>query len=101
MKNVIIIGCGSRGAKSYGMYAVHNPHEMKVVGIADPNKDKQAKFQALFNLEDHQVYDSYEDILAEGKIADAAIIATLDRMHYAPAIQALEIGYDILLEKPI
>lgn len=101
MKSVIIVGCGSRGAKAYGMYAAQNPHELKVVGIADPNKDKQEKYKALFGLDDSQVYDSYEDILSVGKLADAAIIATLDRLHYAPVIKALEIGYDILLEKPI
>ena len=101
MKSVIIVGCGSRGAKAYGMYAAQNPHELKVVGIADPNKDKQEKYKALFGLDDSQVYDSYEDILSVGTLADAAIIATLDRLHYAPVIKALEIGYDILLEKPI
>ena len=48
MKSVIIVGCGSRGAKAYGMYAAQNPHELKVVGIADPNKDKQEKYKTLF-----------------------------------------------------
>lgn len=101
MKSAIIIGCGSRGAKAYGMYAVRNPHELKIVAIAEPNRLKQEKYKELFELDDSQVYDSYTDILKEGQLADAAIIATMDRQHYEPTIQALETGYDILLEKPI
>ena len=42
-----------------------------------------------------------KDLLNLGKIADAAIIATMDRDHYAHVMQALACGYDILLEKPI
>ena len=35
------------------------------------------------------------------KFADAVIISTPDDLHYAPCIKALEMGYDVLLEKPI
>jgi predicted dehydrogenase len=41
------------------------------------------------------------DLFALGKIADAAIVATMDRDHYGHVMQALDCGYDILLEKPI
>jgi predicted dehydrogenase len=33
-------------------------------------------------------------------MADAAIIATQDQMHYHLAMQAIEVGYHLLLEKP-
>src|SRR5699024_1856010 len=42
-----------------------------------------------------------ETILNREKFADAAIVTTLDRSHYEPVINAIELGYDILLEKPI
>jgi predicted dehydrogenase len=32
---------------------------------------------------------------------DIAIIATMDDMHYEPAMKAIELGYDLLLEKPV
>ena len=36
-----------------------------------------------------------------GKIADIALIATMDRQHFEPAMKAIDLGYDLLLEKPI
>jgi predicted dehydrogenase len=38
---------------------------------------------------------------SQGKMADAAFICTPDRLHYEPAIRALELNYDLVLEKPI
>lgn len=35
------------------------------------------------------------------KFADAIIITTPDNLHYGPCMKALEMGYDVLLEKPI
>ena len=34
-------------------------------------------------------------------MADIAVIATVDDMHYAPAMKAISLGYDLLLEKPV
>lgn len=44
---------------------------------------------------------SAEDLFAKGKIADVLIIASIDKAHYAQAVKALELEYDLLLEKPI
>jgi predicted dehydrogenase len=44
---------------------------------------------------------SWEELLARPKFADLVIIATMDRDHFAPAMAAIEKGYDLLLEKPI
>jgi len=44
---------------------------------------------------------TWEELLARPKFADAVIIATPDHLHYTPCMKALELGYDILLEKPI
>ena len=43
----------------------------------------------------------WEEVFNRPKFADAIIIATPDQLHYAPCIQALNMGYHILLEKPI
>ena len=34
-------------------------------------------------------------------MADMAIIATQDKMHFEPAMMAIEKGYHLLLEKPV
>lgn len=101
MKTAIIIGAGDRGRKVYGRFAENNPLEMSIVGIAEPNPYIRKDMQKVHGIEDENAAESYEALLSKGKIADAAIITTLDKMHHAPVIQAIEAGYDILLEKPI
>lgn len=46
-------------------------------------------------------FESSDRLFALGKIADAAVIASMDRDHFDQAMKALDLGYDILLEKPI
>ena len=46
-------------------------------------------------------FTSEEEFFSKGKIADALVIATLDDIHYRQTMRALDLGYDILLEKPI
>lgn len=97
----IIIGAGSRGAA----YA-HAMHEMgsecyDIVGVADPVANKREVIKELYSLNDSQCFTTWEDILEQPKCADFAVIATQDNMHLAPALKAIEQGYNLLLEKPI
>jgi predicted dehydrogenase len=40
-------------------------------------------------------------LYAQGQVADALLNCTLDRMHLDSTLPALELGYDVLLEKPM
>lgn len=102
MKQVtaIVIGAGARG-KTYADYALENPSELKIVGVAEPNTARRNVFQKTHCLNDASCFSDWKEILGKEKMADVAIIATMDQMHYAPAIAALKLGYDLLLEKPI
>ena len=96
----IIIGAGNRGW-GYSRYASNYPGEMTLVGIAEPVKIRQDKFKAEHNLEEKNIFDTWEDVFGKPKFADFVIISTWDRLHYAPAMKALEMGYHVLLEKAI
>jgi len=74
---------------------------MKVIGIAEPVKIRQNIFKTQHNLDDEKIFDSWEEVFERPKFADFVIISTWDRLHYAPAMKALEIGYHVLLEKAI
>ncbi len=52
-------------------------------------------------IDDKNRFDTWERVFERPKFADAVIITTPDNLHYAPCMKALEMGYDILLEKPI
>jgi predicted dehydrogenase len=47
------------------------------------------------------VFDSAEDLFAAGRLGDAIIIASMDRDHYGQAMAAMDLGYHLLLEKPV
>lgn len=99
--NVILIGAGDRGC-TYARLAKENcPEKMNVVAIADPNLTRAKDVIASYQIPQEMLFDDWRKILALPKFADAAIIATQDQNHYAPAIAALKAGYDLLLEKPV
>lgn len=103
MKKVTIalIGAGSRGMESYGTYALKNPYELEFVAVADSNPARLGKFQQLHHVPEEHAFSDWRDLLSQPKMADAVLICTQDRMHYEPAMVALQAGYHVLLEKPM
>ena len=98
-KKLIVIGCGGRG-KGYTAKALEMDGKFEIVAIAEPIEERRRHLQKMTGVPDSMAFESWEPLLGLGKIADAAIIATMDRDHFAPAIEAMRIGYDLLLEKP-
>lgn len=98
----IIIGAGDRGVRAYAPYAQNYPNELKIIGVAEPNMERRTKLQQAHTISDEFCFESWEEVFSlERKIADIAIICTLDRNHFKPTMKALELGYHILLEKPM
>lgn len=96
----IMIGAGGRGS-TYARYMVELPEKYKVLGVADPEKPRREKIQRMFDLPDSACCSSWEELLSRPKTADLAVITTMDDMHYEPAMKAIELGYHLLLEKPV
>ena len=96
----ITLGAGNRG-NVYGGYAVVHPQHIKIVGVAEPIAARNELYAQLHSIPAHQRFTTWEDLFKRPKFADAVIISTPDRLHYGPCIQALKMGYDVLLEKPI
>ena len=97
---VILIGAGSRGI-NYAYQMSLMPEKYKIVGVADTIKERRDVVKKLHKLSDEDCFESWEDILDRPKFADIAVIATMDNLHYAPAMKAIELGYNLLLEKPV
>ncbi|MBR5614020.1 MAG: Gfo/Idh/MocA family oxidoreductase [Clostridia bacterium] len=98
--SLILIGGGDRGS-SYLKYLDKNPEKYKLVALAEPVKEKREYLKNRYNVPADMCFESFEKIFSIPKFADIAIIATQDKMHYIPAMQAIEKKYDLLLEKPI
>ncbi|MDX1700038.1 MAG: Gfo/Idh/MocA family oxidoreductase, partial [Melioribacteraceae bacterium] len=96
----IIIGGGNRGWV-YSSFASQRPELMKVIGVAEPIKIRRDKFRDEHDIDEDKLFDTWERVFERPKFADFVVITTWDRLHYAPAMKALEMGYHVLLEKAI
>ncbi len=94
----VVIGTGSRGM-IYGSWA--KEHGIEIAAIAEKRPDRLKNAGERLGVPESMRFSDASELLARGKLADAAIIATLDRDHFGHVMQALHCGYDILLEKPI
>ena len=97
---VIIAGAGGRGY-GYAQYAKMHPERMQVVGVAEPRDFHRERIADEFSIPDAKVFLDWREMADAAKFADAIIIATQDAMHEAPAVAFAELGYGMLLEKPL
>lgn len=100
MKTVAILGFGGRGI-NYGNLCKSISDKFKIVAVVDNNKDKLDLAAKQHNLSSDMLFDSVDSFFKAGKIADILFVCTQDSDHYAHTMPALDLGYDILLEKPI
>mgnify|MGYP002639705211 CR=1 FL=1 len=96
----ITLGAGARG-NVYGNYGIEFPKELNIVGVAEPIPLRNERYAIKHNIPDENRFVTWEHVFEKPKFADAVLITTPDDLHYGPCMKALEMGYDILLEKPI
>ena len=98
---VILLGAGIRG-KTYTDY-VKDFHDdrIEVIAVAEPDAGRRAAVQKKHGIAPENCATDWRELLARPKFADAAIIATQDQQHFEPAMKAIELGYNLLLEKPM
>ena len=94
----VLIGAGSRGT-IYSTWAFQNGIEISAIAELRPDR-LNSLADALQVPQEHR-YSSAEALFAVGKLGDAILICSQDQDHYCHAMTALDLGYDILLEKPI
>lgn len=96
----IVLGASGRG-KLYGDYSLEHPDDLRITGIAELVELRRNIYGDKYHVPVENRVATWEEMLNRPKFADAVIIATPDHLHYAPCMKALDLGYDILLEKPI
>lgn len=98
---IAIIGAGNRGRDTYGRWCLQHPQEARVVAVAEAVSGRRAALADEHGIGPGTAFDDWRRLLEHDRLSDAVVIATPDREHAAPAIAALEAGYDVILEKPI
>ena len=94
-----LIGAGQRG-RIYADYAFDHKRA-EIAYLVEPDEGRKSSAAEKYGLDEAHVFNSPDAFYKLGKVCDAVIIATMDRQHYEHTMGALELGYDILLEKPI
>ena len=97
---VAILGCGSRGCHTYGRLMLDMPGQYKIVALCDIDPAQVDRFAAAAGVPKKGLFYDAGEFLKK-KRADVLVIATQDRDHVWMCVRAFELGYDVLLEKPI
>ena len=94
MFNLAVFGYGGRGK----IYADNFKYlGVNVTAVCDLSEARLALAKEAY---DCQIFQDQNEFFKE-KRADVLLIATLDDGHFEPCIKALDMGYDVILEKPI
>jgi predicted dehydrogenase len=96
---LVLVGGGLRG-QLYARSAVGSG-AARVTAIAEPDPVRRSTLGAEFGVPAERLYADWTELADAGRLADAAIIATQDQLHLAPAVRLADLGYHLLLEKPM
>jgi predicted dehydrogenase len=69
--------------------------------VAEPDPARRERFAAAHNLPPDRVFVDHKALFAQGQLAQALINTTMDQQHVETTLDALDVGYDVLLEKPM
>lgn len=100
-RKVILIGAGMRGMGYTDIMYNEHKDAFELVAVAEPIDNRREYVKNKHGIPEEMCFTTWEPLLEMPKMADVAIISTMDRDHFAPAMAAIEKGYNLLLEKPI
>ena len=100
MVSLLMVGAGARGA-TFADWALRHPSDARVVAVADPRAVRRDRLGDAHGVPAGRRFAGWREAAEAGRVADAAVIATLDRDHLEPAVALAEQGYALLIEKPL
>jgi len=97
---IAIIGMGARGGYAYGTYLIEHKEKFKITAICDVDEYRLNKWGDMMNVPQENRFLSEEEFYKE-KRADVLFVTTMDKLHIRMANKGLELGYNLLVEKPL
>src|SRR5690242_7384504 len=98
--SLIVVGAGQRGT-GYAGWVRRHPDRAAVVAVAEPSPARRIGLAAEHGITPQNAVSDWTELAGRGRLADAVLICTQDRMHAEPAAAFAAAGYHILLEKPM
>lgn len=97
-KKLVVFGLGQRG-NIYATFAKKYPEKFQLVAIIETDEKRIEYAKNTFT--GVPVFNDYVEFLKEKIPADLVAVCTQDEQHKEHAVQMMQNGYDLLLEKPI
>ena len=99
-KRVALVGTGVRGIGMYGQSLLRNYSDyVEMVGLCDTNPGRLAVAKKIVGA-DCPTFTDLDELIRKQK-PDTLIVTTTDRSHHEVIIKGLEMGCDIITEKPL
>ena len=98
--NIGVIGCGGRGsydADAFDAFGKKNNNACQIVAACDVYEKRKKMVTGKFKVKG---YGDYRELLNQSDV-DAVVIATPDHWHAKMAMDAMDAGKDVYLEKPM
>ena len=98
--NIGVIGCGGRGtddAESFHNFGEANKNSCQLLAVCDVYEKRKKAQAELYGV---RGFLDYRELLAIPEI-DAVVVATPDHWHARIALDAMDQGKDVYLEKPM
>ena len=99
MKRYVIVGAGSR---AFGMFLEGLKEKcgknLEITGVYDVNRVRSEFYKK--NLDTLTVYTDFDEMIKSDK-PDAVIVGTVDSKHKEYIMRSLELGCDVISEKPL
>ena len=89
----IIVGGGHRSF-IYADYSLKHPDELKIVGIADPDKSRRDDAAQKFGFSEEYCFNDALELASHGRLADVIINGTMDQDHVATSVPLLDLQTD-------
>ncbi|MFP4978059.1 Gfo/Idh/MocA family protein [Paenibacillus sp. CN-4] len=105
-KKYVLVGTGGRAEFFYGAIARDYSETSELVAICDINETRMKYTNKLlqdkYGYSEVRMYASADfGRMIETERPDAVIVTTVDRTHHTYIIRALELGCDVITEKPM
>ena len=101
MHTIAAIGVGNRGNGYLRWLKKFCGDRAQAAALCEKDEGKLLAAARRFGVPKERCYTSDEAFFGAGRLAEAVLICTGDRDHYGHAVKAIELGYHVLLEKPI
>ena len=99
---VALVGTGSRGSGTWGKSLV-GPYAdyVEMVGLCDINRKRLEVAREIIGTKAKTYHSSDFDLMIKEQKPDVVIVTTVDSFHVDYIVRAMELGCDVISEKPV